>query len=101
MCTNNAFNELNMSASLGTMCAVDIRFELLGGICWGERGRDRERWAHRGAVHMMAAIAGCRKSLVSTDWATSFLLCTNGLRNLPTQFVEVPFPKILVWISIH
>ena len=36
MCTNNAFNELNMSASLGTMCAVDIRFELLGGICWGE-----------------------------------------------------------------
>ena len=36
VCTNNAFNELNMSASLGTMCAVDIRFELLGGICWGE-----------------------------------------------------------------
>lgn len=50
MCTNNAFNELNMSASLGTMCAVDIRFELLGGICWGEFAGGKGKDGHTGGL---------------------------------------------------
>ena len=35
----------------------------------------------RGAVHMAAALAGCRKTLVSTDWTISHLVSTNRLRN--------------------
>ena len=31
----------------------------------------------RGAVYMAAALAGCRKALVSTIWAISLLFATN------------------------
>ena len=34
----------------------------------------------RGAVHMAAALAGCRKALVSTGLGISFLFDTNGRR---------------------
>ena len=34
----------------------------------------------RGAVHMAAALAGCRKALVGTGWAISLLFDTNGRR---------------------
>ena len=35
----------------------------------------------RGAVHMAAALAGCRKALVGTGWTISHLVSTNRLRN--------------------
>ena len=34
-----------------------------------------------GAVHMAAALAGCRKALVGTGWTISHLVSTNRLRN--------------------
>ena len=33
----------------------------------------------RGAVHMAAALAGCRKALVGTGWAISLLFDTMGV----------------------
>ena len=45
-----------------------------GGI--GEGGRV----SARGAVHMAAALAGCRKVLVGTGLAISLLFDTNGRR---------------------
>ena len=33
-----------------------------------------------GAMHMAAALAGCRKALVGTGWAISLLFDTNGRR---------------------
>ena len=35
----------------------------------------------RGAVHMAATLAGCRKALVGTGWTISHLVSTNRLRN--------------------
>ena len=32
-------------------------------------------------MHMVAALAGCRKALVSTGWTISGLVSTNRLRN--------------------
>ena len=45
-----------------------------GGIGGGERV---SAW---GAVHMAAALAGCRKALVSTGLSISLLFDTNGRR---------------------
>ena len=39
------------------------------------------RVSARGAVHMVAALAGCRKALVGTGWTISHLVSTNRLRN--------------------
>ena len=38
------------------------------------------RVSARGAVHMAAALAGCRKALVGTGLAISLLFDTNGRR---------------------
>ena len=44
--------------------------------------QDRGRWvgSPRNAVHMAAALVGCRKALVSTGLAISLLFDTNGRR---------------------
>ena len=39
------------------------------------------RVSARGAVHMAAVLAGCRKALVGTGWTISHLVSTNRLRN--------------------
>ena len=61
--------------SVGAICFED-RFcaTQKGGI--GRGGRV----SARGAVHMAAALAGCRKALVGTGWAISLLFDTNGHR---------------------
>ena len=43
---------------------------------------DRGRWADspRAAVHMAAALVGCRKALVGTGLAICLLFDTNGRR---------------------
>ena len=62
--------------SVGTICFKD-RFcaSKKGGIGGGGRV---SAW---GAVHMAAALAGCRKALVGTGWTISHLVGTNRLRN--------------------
>ena len=45
----------------------------------------------RGAVHMAAALAGCRKALVRTGWTISHLVSTNRLRNHFPPLVGAPF----------
>ena len=45
----------------------------------------------RGAVHMAAALAGCRKALVGTGWTISHFVSTNRLRNYSPPLVEAPF----------
>ena len=42
------------------------------------------------AVHMAAALAGCRKALVSTGFAISLLFDTTGHRNHSSVFVGAP-----------
>ena len=44
----------------------------------------------QGAVHMLAALAGCRKALVSTGWTISHLVSTNRLRNHSPPLVGAP-----------
>ena len=57
-----------------------IRFE--GRFCASKKGGigGGGRVSVRGAVHMAAALAGCRKALVGTGSSISLLLDTNGLR---------------------
>ena len=43
------------------------------------------------AVHMAAALAGCRKALVGTGWTISHFVSTNRLRNHSPPLVEAPF----------
>ena len=45
----------------------------------------------KGANSMAASEFSCRKSLVSTVGAISFLLCTNGLRKWSSGSVRPPF----------
>ena len=45
----------------------------------------------RGAVHMAAALVGCRKALVGTGWTISHLVSTNRLRNHSPPLVGAPF----------
>ena len=44
-----------------------------------------------GPGNMVACGFSCRKSLVGTGWATSLLLCMNGLRKRPSGDVGPPF----------
>ena len=61
--------------SVGAMCFED-RF------CTSKKGGiGGDGWVSvRGAVHMAAALAGCRKALVGTGLSISFLFDTNGCR---------------------
>ena len=57
---------------------------------------DRGRWVgifiySRHALHMAAALAGCRIALVGTGWTTSHLDSTNGRRNYSSPLVRAPF----------
>ena len=52
----------------------------------------------RGAVHMAAALAGCRKALVGTGWTISHLFSTNRLRNHSPPLVGIPFLDLLASI---
>ena len=49
------------------------------------------RISARGAVHMVAALAGCGKALVGTGWTISQLVSTNTLRNHSPLLVGAPF----------
>ena len=49
------------------------------------------RVSARGAVHMAAALAGCRKALVGTGWTISHLVSTNRLKNHSPPFEGAPF----------
>ena len=40
---------------------------------------------------IVAAVADCRKPLVSIGWTVSHLVCTNGLRECYYLFVQAPF----------
>ena len=44
-----------------------------------------------GAMHMAAALAGCRTALVGTDWTISQFVSTNGRRNHSFPVVGAPF----------
>ena len=55
-----------------------IRFE--DRFCTSKKRWDRGRWVGFSAVHMAAALAGCRKALVGTDLAISLPFDTNGYR---------------------
>jgi len=57
-----------------------IRFE--DRFCTSKKGGigGGGRVSARGAVHMAAALAGCRKTLVGTGLAISLLFGTNGHR---------------------
>ena len=57
--------------SVGAICFED---SIKGGIGGGGRV------SAQGAVHMAAALAGCRKALVDTGLAISLLLDTNRRR---------------------
>ena len=45
----------------------------------------------RGAMHMAAALVGCRTALVGTDWTISRFVSTNGHRNHSFPVVGAPF----------
>ena len=57
-----------------------IRFEVR--FCASKKGGIGEggRVSARGAVHMAAALAGCRKALVGTGLSISLFFDTNGCR---------------------
>ena len=57
-----------------------IRFE--DRFCASKKGRigGGGRVSARGAVHMAAVLAGCRKALVGTGLSISLLFDTNGRR---------------------
>ena len=88
------------SSDFGRMLSVvTIRFEdrfctsKKGGI-WGGG-----RVSARGAVHMAATLAGCRKALVGTGWTISHLASTNRLRNHSPPLVGAPFLDLLAAFS--
>ena len=63
----------------------------VGAICFGDRFCTSKKgriggggWVSaRGAVHMAAALAGCRKTLVDTGLAISFFLPQTGVDKAP------------------
>ena len=67
--------QLGHMLSVGAICFED-RF------CASKKGRvgGGGRVSARGAVHMAAALAGCRKALVGTNLGISLLFDTNGRR---------------------
>ena len=80
------------SSDFGCMLSVDtICFEVR--FCASKKGGiGGGGWVSvRGAVHMAAALAGCRKALVSTGWTISHLVSTNRLRNHSHPLVGAPF----------
>ena len=69
------------SCNFGRMLSVGtIRFE--DRFCASKKGGIGEGgWVSaRGAMHMAAALAGCRKALVGTGLSISLLFDTNGHR---------------------
>ena len=79
-------------SDFGRMLSVGaIRFE--DRFCASKKGGigGGGRVSALGAVHMAAALAGCRKALVSTGWTISHLVNTNRLRNHSPPLVEAPF----------
>ena len=75
--------------SVGVIC-FDDKFCASNKARIGKGGRV-SAW---GAVHMAAALAGCRTALVDTGWAISHLVNTNGHRNHSSPrvpLVEAPF----------
>ena len=42
-------------------------------------------------MHMAAALAGCRMSLVGTSWTISHIVSMKGHRNHSSHLVGVPF----------
>ena len=84
-----------MSSDLGCMLSVSaICFEdrfcasKKGGI--GEGGQVYSRHA----MHVGAAMAGCRTALVGTGWTISHLVSTNGHRNYSSPLLGAPFPDL-------
>ena len=61
-------------------------------FCTSKKGViGRGGWAYsRRAVHMVAALAGCRTALVGTGWIISHLVSTNGDRNHSSPLVGAP-----------
>ena len=91
--TTNNFNwswqVLRLFLSLLAM-SLGIRFcaSRKGETGWGG-------WAHlKGANSMAASRLGCRKTLVCTGWAISFLLCITRLRKQSSDLVRPPFPTM-------
>ena len=62
---------------------MKIGFVLAKKVGWG-----RLAGFSMGAVYMAAALAGCRKALVSTGWS---IVSTNRLRNHSRPLVTTPF----------
>ena len=71
-----------------------IRFEY--SFCTITKGGiEGSGWAFlRHAVHMATALAGCRTSLVSTEWTISHFVNTNGHRDHSSPLVGTPFPDM-------
>ena len=79
-------------SDFGCMLSVGaIRFE--DRFCASKKGRigGGGQVSAQGAVHMAAALAGCRKALVGTGWTISHLVSTNRLRNHSPLLVGAPF----------
>ena len=68
--------------SVGTIC-FENRFCASKKSGIGEGGRV----SAQGAVHMAAALAGCRKALVGTGLSISLLFDTNGRRQGSSAFL--------------
>ena len=45
----------------------------------------------KGADSMLVSRFNCRNTLVGSGWATSVLLCTNGLRKKSSHLAQCPF----------
>ena len=81
-----ASSDFGHMLSVGAICFED-RF------CASKKSGIGGGWqvSARGAVHMAAALAGCRTALVGTGWAISHLVSTNRLRNHSPPLVGAPF----------
>ena len=80
------------SSDFGHMLSVGaIHFE--DRFCANKKGgiEGGGRVSTRGAMHMVAALASCRKALVCTGWTISHLVSTNRLRNHSPPLVGAPF----------
>ena len=53
-----------------------------------------------GPGNMAASGLSCRKPLVSTGWAISLLLCTNGLRKQSSGHIGPPFLAVRLFVSL-
>ena len=81
-----ALSDFGRMLSVGT-----IRFE--DRFCATKKGGigGVRRVSALGAVHMAAALAGCRKAMVGTGWTISHLVSTNRPRNHSPPLVGAPF----------